>query len=240
MKSIVFTLIILISSHFNPEANDLQTKCTSSNILSFEQDTLKDLQNLYTGKIWTNRYRNILENQFLFATFFLPGTVSSKGKMYKNLLLKYDIYSDEILIPVNDDEIIQLNKELIDSFSINFENKLYKFINISSDTVFDLKDFKGYINVALKGESTLYIKYKKEILSSMKNIVDFEFIQSQKIYLANRNKIFSITSKADLYRVLDADINQINNYVESNRLNVSIKEPESFIQIIRFCNNINR
>lgn len=229
----------MICIHFKAESTDLQTKCPFSNI-SFEQDTLKDLQNLYTGKIWTNRYHNINENQFLFTSYFLPGTISAKGRTYKNLLLKYDIFLDEILIPINDEEIIQVNKEAIDSFSIEFKNKLYRFINVSSDTVLGLKDFNGYINVAIKGKSTLYIKFKKEILPTLKNTEDFEFIQFQKIYLANRNKIYSITSKADLYRVMATDINQINNYVESNRLNVSIKEPESFIQIIRFCNNLYR
>lgn len=218
-----------------------KTKLTDNfHIIVNEQDSLKELQNLYTGKIWTNKYRNINGDQFLYTTFFLPGTVSSKGITYKNLLIKYDIYSDEILIPIDNDEIIQLNKEIVDSFSLKYEDKLYKFINIHTDTVNALKEFRGYINVVLKEESTLYIKFKKEIRSSFKTNVDIEFIQSQKVFLAKHKNVFPITSKNDLYNVLGTDINQIKKYVKSNKLNVSLKEPESFIQIIRFCDNLNR
>jgi hypothetical protein len=205
-----------------------------------EQDSLKDLQNLYTGKVWTNRYRNIKGDQFLFANYFLPGTVSSKGITYKNLLIKYDIFSDEILIPIDRQEIIQLNKEAIDSFSIKFNNRFYRFINIKSDTVSGLEEFKGFINVVLKEQSTLYVKFKKEILSSFKANVDVEFIQSQKIYLAIENNVVPVLSKNDLYKMLGTDIDQVKEYVKKSRLKVSLEEPESLIGIIRFCDNLNR
>jgi hypothetical protein len=234
MNKILLAFILVATS--TSEAICLNSELSITlDLFENNQDSLKNLQNLYTGKIWTNRYRNINENQFLFTNYFLPGTVSTKGKTYKNILLKYDIYLDEILIPLNDD-IIQLNKESIDSFTIKYENKIYNFINISSDSILDLKEYKGYLNVAVKGELSLYIKFKKEILPSLKNNEDFEFVQSQKIYLAKRDNIFPITSKTDIVKVLNVDINQINNFVESNKLNISIKEPESFIQVIRSYN----
>ena len=98
---------------------------------SNEQDTLKENQNLYSGKVWKNMYRRINGDQFLFTNYFLPGTVSAYGKTFKNLLIRYDIFSDEVMIPVDREEIVQLNKEMIDSFSITFEkNKVYYFSKV--------------------------------------------------------------------------------------------------------------
>ncbi|MDO9340258.1 MAG: hypothetical protein Q7T72_07005, partial [Bacteroidales bacterium] len=161
MNRIVFIWIFLLTisarvSLFSISPNESETFLTSIR----EQDTLKKNQSLYTGKMWTNKYHRIIGDQFLFANYFLPGTVSTNSKTFKNLLIRYDIYSDEIMIPVNLEEILQLNKEMIDSFSITFENKVHRFIKIQEDTLNGLKGYKGYFNVLYKQESALYIKHK--------------------------------------------------------------------------------
>jgi len=205
-----------------------------------EQDTLKESQNLYNGKVWTNRYRKINEDQFLFTNYFLPGTVSTNSKTFRNLLIKYDIYSDEILIPVNNDEILQLNKEIIDSFSIIFENKVYKFMKIQVDTLNEIKDYKGYFCVLYKQVSALYIKYKKDILPSIKDKNDVEFVQTHKIYFVKDKIVHPIKTKNDLFNTLNADKEQIKNYLRNNKLKVSNKNPESFIPVIRYYDNISQ
>ena len=122
----------------------------SSNILV--QDTTNERQILYNGTIWTNRYHRIKGDQFLFSGLFLPATVSKNGKTFKNVSIKYDIYSDEIITPVNSEDILQLNKEMVDSFTLSFENKTYKFTNIQ----------------ALRGISMFYTKGNQLFTSSTK------------------------------------------------------------------------
>ena len=205
-----------------------------------EQDTLKENQKLYNGRVWTNKYRKIKEDQFLYTNYFLPGTVSTNGKTFRNLLIKYDIYSDEILIPVNREEILQLNKEIVDSFSIIFENKVYKFKKIKVDTLNGFKDYKGYFCVLYNETSALYIKYKKEISTSIKDNSDVEFVQTHKIYFVKDKIVSPIATKKELFNVLNADNEQIKNFLRNNKLKVSNKSPESFIPVIRFYDNISQ
>lgn len=205
-----------------------------------EQDTLKENQSLYTGKMWTNKYHRIIGDHFLFSNYFLPGTVSTNGKTFKNLLIRYDIYSDEIMIPVNREGIVQLNKEMIDSFSINFENKVHKFIKIQEDTLNGFKDFKGFVYVLYNRKSAFYIKYKKIISTNITDKSDGEFIQTHKIYLVKDKIVHPITTKNDLYKALNEDNVQIRNYLKSNKLKVSKNRPESFIPVIRFYDSISQ
>ena len=205
-----------------------------------EQDTLIENQTLYSGKVWKNMYRRVDGDQFLFTNYFLPGTVSIDGKTFKNLLIRYDIYSDEIMIPVNREDIVQLNKEMIDSFSITFENKVHRFIKIQEDTLNGLKGYKDYFNVLYKKESALYIKYRKEISPDITDKSDGEFIVAHKVYLVKDKIVHPIITKNDLFNALNTDKVQIKNYLKRNKLKVSKKNPASFIPVIRFCDSISQ
>jgi len=57
-----------------------------------EQDTLKENQDLYSGKVWENKYRRMNGDQFLFSNYFLPGNISANGKTFRDLLIRYDIH----------------------------------------------------------------------------------------------------------------------------------------------------
>ena len=58
--------------------------------------------------------------------------------------------------------IIQLNKEMVESFSMVFDN-FYNFKKIEADT---LNSLAGYVNVLYDGNISLYVKYKERKFSS--------------------------------------------------------------------------
>lgn len=202
-----------------------------------EQDTIKVRQILYNGILWKNRYHKIKEDQFLFSNFFLSGTISINGKTFEKIRIRYDIYLDEITIPINREEILQLNKEMVDSFTISFENKVYKFTKINEDV---LKGYRGYINVLYKGGSSLYVKYKKEISPSVTAQYDGEFYQTHQIYFVKDSIIYPITNIKDLFKVLKEDEVQIRNFIKKNKLRVSKKIPESFVPVIMYYDSMSK
>lgn len=241
MNRTVFLWIFLLSFTsgrclFSLSIQDTKTFFSDSN----EQDTLKENQNLYSGKVWKNMYRRINGDQFLFTNYFLPGTVSTYGKTYKNVLIRYDIFSDEIMIPVDREEIVQLNKEMIDSFSITFENKEYYFSKIYNDRLNEIKGAQGFFNVLYRHESAIYVKYKKDISPHITDKSDGTFLQTQKIYLVNDNSVHPLSVTNDLFKALNTDEMQIRNWLKTNKLKVSKKRPESFVPAIRFFDSLHQ
>jgi hypothetical protein len=202
-----------------------------------EQDTIQERQVLYNGIIWTNRYHRIEGDQFLFSGFFMPGTVSINGKTFQNVRIKYNILEDEIITPVNIEDILQLNKEMVDSFSISFEDKIYRFINIRSDT---LKDLTGYVNILYKGNTSFFVKHIKTITPSFTSKSDGNFIENHRMYLVKDNLVHTINGTRTLFRVLNADKEQIRNFIKKNKLRISKKNPESFVPVIRFYDSISQ
>ena len=200
-------------------------------------DTLNDNQILYNGKIWRNLYYMVQDDQFLFSKEFIPGSLTITGKPFTNINIKYDIYKDEILTPIDTGGILQLNKEMVDSFSILFQNKIYHFTRIQEDS---LKGLEGYVNVIFKGKTTLYIKYNKKIEKLAVEGKYDRFYQESRIYFIKDKIVHLITSKSDLLKVLDKDKAQIKDFIKKNKLMVSKNLPESFIPVMRYYDNISQ
>jgi hypothetical protein len=202
-----------------------------------KQDTIVERQLLYNGIVWTNRYRRMEGDQFLFSGFFLPATISINGKTFKNVKVKYDIFSDEIITPVNAEDILQLNKEMVDSFAISFEDKVYRFINIRNDTS---GGFTGYINLLYKGNSAFYVKYKKLLSLESTQTSDGHFIVNQMLFFVKDSLVYPINGTKTLFRILNTDKEQIRNFIKKNKLRISKKIPESFVPVIRFYDSISK
>ena len=141
----IFLFVIVSISGICSVTNDSSAK-------PLQTGPTKDYQVLFTGKEWHNLYTAIKGDQFLFSKDFVPGTVSINGKTYIDISLNYDIFNDEILIPANKGIILQLNKEIVDSFTLGFDNKIYKFFNNTKP--YDISRF---------GDSVIIISYRLKL-----------------------------------------------------------------------------
>ena len=200
-------------------------------VVAIRPDTILDNQTLYNGRIWRNLYYLVQDDQFLFSKEFLPGVLTIRSKTFKNVLLKYDIFNDEVLIPIDSGRILQLNKELIDSFSLSFQNRKYLFIKMTEDT---LKDSKTFFNVLYKGKTTLLLKYEKKIDKLAVDGKYDKFYQVDRIFIVSGEKLYPVNGKADLFKVMPYDKSQLKDFMKINKIRISGKNPESFIPVIRF------
>jgi len=206
-------------------------------VVVIQQDTLKENQILFNGRIWRNLYYLVEGDQFLFSREFLPGSLTIRGKTFSNIYLKYDIFMDEVLTPADQGGILQLNKEMVDSFSLFFQNKSYLFIRLQEDS---LKRSSRYFNVLYKGKTVLYVSYRKKIDKLAVEGKYDKFYQLIRIYFVKDNIFSQIDNKGDLIRILVEYKGMIKKYIKNNELDVSKKEPESFVPVIRYYDSISR
>jgi len=198
-------------------------------------DTLIENQILYNGKVWRNLYFKIKEDQFFLSNDYIPGSITIAGKTYKNLEIRYDIYNDEIITPTNMGSVVQVNKEMVDSFSLNFMNNSLRFVNNKEDS---LIGFKGYVNLLYKGKCELYVKYRKEIkLLAVDRKYD-KFSQLHRIYLVKDGTAYQITGRQNLLNLFGDDKHRVKEFIKENRLVLSKNIPESFVPVIRFYDNL--
>ena len=157
------------------------------------------------------------------------------GKSYNNIGINYDIYNDEIITKTNLGNLLQLNKEMVDSFTLVSGIDKYRFINIKVDS---LQGLKGYVNILYEGKSALIVKYKKEIeLLAVDDKFDL-FFQTYKIFLIKNGIASQISNKKDLLKVFDEKKAQIKEFVKRNKIKVSKKDPQSIIPVVRYYDTL--
>lgn len=229
MRKVVFYIQLLVPllCCIPGFAAGIKEKCTRT----YEKQDSVDIQILYNGRAWRNIYYRVKGDQFLFSPDFLEGNLQIDGKAYNNLKLRYDIYKDELNIRTDRGVIIELNKEMIDQFRLGYNNKTYLFKKLESDS---LNSLSGYVNVLYEGNVSLFVKYRKEILSlAFENKYDL-FSQSSKTYVKLENKIFRVDSKGEFLNLLKDHKQQIRNFIRTNKIKMSKQDPGSYVPVIEY------
>jgi hypothetical protein len=202
-----------------------------------QDDTLSDNQFFFNGRIWRNYYSMVEEDQFLFSKEFLPGTVIMRGRTYPDVMILYDIYKDEILTPYKPVGILQLNKEMVDSFSIIFQNKKYSFARIQDSTASGLN---GYFNVLYNGKTKLIVKYLKKIEKLEAKGENDKFYQLTRIYLIKDDLVYPVTGKNDLIKAYNENKKLVRDFIKKNHLMISKDDPDSFIPVLGFTDSLRK
>jgi len=237
MNGTVLMVVVVLSISSGYGYNGINQGAQGAEYVNkIDQDTMLSRQLLYNGIVWKNKYHSIDGDQFYMTDWFLPGEVSINGQTFENQKIKFDIYNDELLVPINRDEIVQLNKEMVDSFTMTFENRSYKFINLRNE---GSNGFTGYVNILYKGKSELYVKARKEISHYITEKKLGSFYENDLIYLMKDNIAYKITTKKNLYKILQDDNSQLRSFVSHNKIRLSKKRPESYVPLIRYYDSLS-
>jgi hypothetical protein len=198
-------------------------------------DTIPDSQLLDNGRIWRNIYFDASNDQFLFTAELIPSEISIVGKVFHGIKLKYDISADELITPASVGGLIQLNKEMVDSFTLKFAYRTYKFHNLTIDSV---QGLSGYCNLIYKGRSALYRKYTKELYRLSGQNVDQKFFLKTQLWLVIGQKAFPVKSRNDMLKAMGPKKDAVKEYISKNRVQILKNEPESFVPIIRYFDSL--
>jgi hypothetical protein len=235
----IFLFLIFINGPFVIFGNYLYCIPSRSTIelSSDDQDTLTRNQLLYNGRVWRNTYTGVRGDAYLFTKEFLNGSVTINGKSFDNISLLYEIHKDEVLTVSGRKIIILLNKEMVNSFNIEYNNRTYRFVN-SADTPFELPD--GYSNVLYEGNTGIYVKYRKVIdPRAVENRYD-AFRQLQKMYVIVDSVAMPVNSKGQFFSLFSKeDAQALKSFVKREKLKITVKDPYSFIPVARYYDALN-
>ena len=225
-------LLLIISCGISLES--VQAEPIYSTVI---QKNTPDKHLLLNGRIWRNQYSNASGDQFFLTNTFLRGSVTFNGLRFNNLDLKYDITNDELILSIESYPIIFMNKEMVDSFTLVFENRDYKVINAETDT-FDV--LRGYVNVLYDGPTALYVKYIKKIQPLAVDGRYDLFVQEHRIYLRKGTVIVPVKGKRNLLNLLEDKKKEIRYFIRNSRFKIVRKDPVTFIPLLEYYDSIRK
>jgi hypothetical protein len=195
-------------------------------------------QILFNGKIWVNLYHMTEGYQFFSSRDFVPGSVSMGGKTFTNpaLRFKLDLVNDELLLSADMSTVLQLNKEMVDFFTLESEGRTFRFVKLEAGSVSPLN---GYYQVLHSGSIKLYVSYRKELrLRSSVGERD-TFIQSRTVHLVRDGIAHRITGRASLMKLLSDRKIQIRKFVRSEKIRILRTDPGSMVPILEFYDSLD-
>jgi hypothetical protein len=131
IKIVLIVITSIISTNCYSQLPQKSRETTIAEVLQYTNDKSDADQLLLNGRYYENKYRYALGHPFLLDNVFLEGELVLGDKLYRGIPMKFDIYSQELIIqPNNGKQIISLYPpgEFIKSFIIygkTFEKRSY-------------------------------------------------------------------------------------------------------------------
>ncbi|WP_298262626.1 hypothetical protein [uncultured Lutibacter sp.] len=172
---------------------------------------------LYNGIQYERKF-NPLHNdhEYYLSSEFLIGDIIYNGQPYYDILLKYDIYNDDLIVKLpsyTSFNIIKLIKQHVKSFSINNNNK---FVNIKASNS-SVENVVGFYEVIFDdGNIKMYKKHQKSLKKHLeKSYVYDAFKNKEEYFLFYNNTYYKIKSKRNFFKILPNLKKNINSYYNS-------------------------
>lgn len=144
------------------------------------------------------------------------------------------IYHDELITETNHGILLQLNKEMVDSFTLNYLNNNYFFVRTDST-----KEYNGYVGLLYKGKSLFIVKYLKKVeLLAVERKFD-QFYQVNRMYLVRDERIDQFAGRLEFFRLMGDHKKEVRSYMKKNNLFPSKNDPAGFVPLIRFYDSIS-
>ncbi len=206
------------------------------NFNSSPQDKSKDNiehQILYNGRVWQNQFSNTDGDQFFVSPDFSTGDVGVDGFDFDSIKIKYDLINDELLLLKEDGTIIVLNKEMINSFRLSYDDNIFKFVNFNSSSSVNLD---GYCHLLYDGKIKVYAKYAKELIPTTITNGLPRFSQINKVYILKDGKIHRADNRRELLNLFAEGEEQamLKKYMRTNQIIISRNDPDSFRRVIEY------
>jgi len=192
--------------------------------------------NLLNGKNYQVLYTNAIGHPFFNSDQFREGSLLINGVYYEDLLLKYDIYNQLVILKYKGQwgqiERLILTGEFIDEFTL--DRKLFRKMSFPETG-------SRFFQVVYTGEMSCYLIWEKNLVftpSSLAYLYTFTS-QSGKVYLYVSGQLKSIKSVSSLIEIFGSQYRkEIRQYKRRHWINFRNISDESLRQWIKYCINL--
>jgi hypothetical protein len=193
-------------------------------------------ENLINGYQYINQYSRIKGHVFFGENEFVTGSVVLNKKTYTNVLLKYDILNQDVILSYKTSlqgiNHIVLRKNLITEFELDgkYFERLY----------FPQTDIQFFQVVCNKSIKCLYL-WRKTLEINPQSVHDYFECSDQRkqTYLVIDNDLKQYSGKRSFIKLFPEDLHvPINKYMSKQKIKIKDAPDRSIIKLIEFCESL--
>lgn len=191
------------------------------------------------ARTWDNRYEGVRGTPYLKNAWQNAQLTSVEGKVYSNVPLKYDVYSN--LLAVKNSKGDSISSETINIKEFTWVGTGMTFVKEPLlDNATDIKNFSRFYQQLFKGNKTTFLKnYRKELLKAdyqggySANRRYDELIDEVDYFLKKGNQIekIKLNEKSVLKFTFDKE-KEVKEFLKKQKLN--LKNEADVIKLLQF------
>lgn len=194
-------------------------------------------QILSSGVFFENNYRNDRGHPYFLDDIYKEGYIIIRNKRYDNILLKYNIFSQEIVL-INPKQVPKFAFKPPTDFIEEFGFNDYRFMK---NPLLDSNN--TFCQLVYNGDIKCYYIWKKKRSDSYHNIsfMAYEYNAVKPLmYLIMDNMVLSFKSKGSFLKLFTPEQSKmIKLYLKQNKINI-IKAPDPVIrELLAYCETIS-
>jgi len=248
LKTLKTNKFILITCFFIYHLQILSAQEVSKNFSSDLDKLYEKTEIIYSlndelvnGFMYPPRDTRIQGNPFLHDDFWKTATIYIHNKEYKDVLVKYDLVIDELILKakLNDstERIICINKNQVDSFNIG--NSL--FVNSSKLILNKNENANTFYELIYNKKVFVVKKYQKRFIDMYNNITPYGKYSSLKsdIILIGQDNYVNINKLRPLLDYYDKRFHKsIKEFIRNNNIDYKNISNTQLKELIEFCNTL--
>lgn len=192
---------------------------------------------LHNGRTYAFTLSNgTIGHPFLHTQNYASGYVIIKNEKFKDILLNYDIYNQELILKYKDlhgaFNFIKLSKAWLRGFYLHND----AFVLIEAED--GQKQF--FQVIGQDGLQILYQWQKKMSLSMQTGSKNYQFLDPEKImYLFSNKEFFRFKNNKSFIAYFEPSLRDyLKEYLSQNKINVKKASDEEMLNLITFCSRI--
>ena len=194
------------------DENDLQILIQRTDSLLGADDELVN------GKIYMQKYMLAEGHPFFLTPQWQKGSVTVNGKKHTGLNLKYNIYTDELVLKAEKisggASVISLNNEFIESFYLEDKH----FVNSMGFNVRGIQT--DFVELLYKGNFDFFVSYTKFFNNDYNDKTPYgSYGKTNTSYFLLQNKeLVEVSSKKALFNYFELIKKKLKKYLKKNRI----------------------
>ena len=185
---------------------------------------------LFSGSRQQPLTQYLLNHQYLIDENYVSGRLSYNGVVYPDVLLRWDLYRDELLILSPAFYSIVLNYENIDFAELHGYRVFYLYPN-----GFPGCPPAGNYILLHSGKYLLVKKYALELLrrDNRGRRYEYQFLMKSKFYLQKDGAYYIIKNRRTLLKRLDTHRNELKQFIRANHLRYRKDAEKMVLEVVK-------
>lgn len=230
MKNLIYYCLIALFATGKLYAQESIAKSAPPQIVKDYIAEVKDPAVIFNGKEQTSYFSGLTNHPYLVTPEYSPAEIRHNQVEYKDMMLRLDMYRDELLIRLPDRPYnVVLEPEKVNRVILNG----YTIVPISRYS-WENAPMGNYALLLYEGKS-LVIRKDQVVLNQKISIdnVSYTFMFKERVYICIDNVCYRVTNKKSVLKLFPGKKKELDAYAKQQKLNFTKNREQAAVAIVK-------